>query len=320
MIPNRLIFIWFGQKFPWENVIAMRSAIVTNQPQEVLLLHQGLSEDLEELQEFISQDYFKLIEVDSTWFDHLPDQGVCWELFQELTSPASRANLLRLAALWKIGGVYLDTDTISVKSLQALREKFDGFIGVEPVALPREYFESKNPLRHIPTGIKFAWREFCARVPGGVRLFRPIESWFHASVNNAVIGSIPENPVLKQAFQTIVDMDPVQQRKRFRLGTHLMQDVTQNKSQLGLEVLPAEYFYPLGPEISAQWFRAGTQSKMQEFCTPNTYVVHWYNSVEGRFLKEKLSQDWVDRNATTAFAHMVREFGQALDTPPPEDS
>lgn len=308
MIPNRLIFIWFGQKFPWENVIAMRSAINTNSPEEVLLLHQGLSEETPGLEEFLSLSNFKLIEADSSWFQGLPDQGVAWELFQELTSPASKANLLRLAALWKIGGVYLDTDTITIRDLKPLREQHDGFIGVEPVALPREYFQSRNPLRHIPTGIKFAWREICARVPGGVSLFRPIESWFSASVNNAVIGSIPEHPLIRQAFETIVHMDPQMQRKRFRLGTHLMQDVTNNQSSDNFEVFPAEYFYPLGPEISAQWFRNGTSTKVEQFCTPNTYVVHWYNSVEARFLSEKLSQEWVDAHPTTAFSQLVRDF------------
>jgi hypothetical protein len=317
MIPSRLIFIWFGSHFPWENVTAIRSAIRVNQPQEVYLLHQGLSEDLPELREFLQLPCFKFIEADQSWFQGLPDHGVTWELFQELKSPASRANLLRLAVLWKVGGVYLDTDTISIRDLQPLREKHQGFIGVEPVALPREYFESNNPWRHIPTGLKFAWRELCARVPGGVSLFRPIEPFFHSSVNNAVIGSIPEHPIIKKAFETIYHMDPEKQRKRFRLGTHLMQDVTANKSQEDFKVFPAEYFYPLGPEISAQWFRHGTNSQVDKFTTNQTYVVHWYNSVEARFLKEKLSQNWVDNHPHTAFSQLVRDYAMPLSSSHP---
>ncbi len=312
MIPNRLIFIWFGDSFPWENIIAMRSAINTNSPDEVLLIHQGLSADMPELAEFFKLKFFRFVEADVSWFKNLPDEGIAWELFQELTSPASRANLLRLAVLWKMGGVYLDTDTITIRDLTPLRQSHQGFIGVEPVALPREYYQSSNPLRHIMVGLKFIWREFCARTPGGAKWFRYTEGWFHPSVNNAVIGSIPEHPMIKKAFETILTMDAETQRKRFRLGTHLMQDVTGNTSQENFEVFDSEYFYPLGPEISAQWFKKGTDTKVREFCRPNTFVVHWYNSVERRFLKENLSADWVKRNPACAFSKLVSEYGDEV--------
>jgi hypothetical protein len=114
--------------------------------------------------------------------------------------------------------------------------------------------------------------------------------------------------MLKKAFETIASMNPEQQRLRFRLGTHLMQGVTQNKTSLDFAVLGPEYFYPQGPEISAHWFKKGTRGKLEQMTTEHTYVVHWYNSVEARFLAEPVTQKWVDDNNSTAFAEMVDEF------------
>lgn len=306
-IPNRLIFIWFGNSFPYTNILAIRSAIKANNPQEVLLLHKGLSKDTPELQEFFKLPEFKLQEAGLEWFDDLPDQGLSKELFQELNSPASKANLLRLAALWKIGGVYLDTDTISTKSLADLRE-LEGFCGKEHVILPREFYLSKNPLKWIGVGVKMAIREVCARIPNGYKLFRYFDKYYSQSVNNAVIGSVPQNPLIKKAFQTISTLSHEEQRLRFRLGTHLMQGVTKNKTSIDFAVLGPNYFYPQGPEISAHWFKKGTRGKLDLLTTEHTYVVHWYNSVEARFLTEPITEEWVKNNPTTSFAEMVEKF------------
>lgn len=73
-------------------------------------------------------------------------------------------------------------------------------------------------------------------------------------------------------------------------------------------ILPARYFYPLGPEISAHWFKKHTDNKLDKLILKDTRIVHWYNSVEGRFLKTKLSEEWVKKNPTTAFSRMAQEL------------
>ena len=193
-----------------------------------------------------------------------------------------------------------------VKELGGLMEQH-GFVGVEPVALPAGLFKSINPFRWIYCGLQFAFREFCARLPGGYKLFRWAERGFSASVNNAVIGAEPGNETIRKAFQFIKEMPETERLKRYRLGTRLLQNVTRNKSSDSMLVLPAKYFYPLGPEISAHWFKAKTSNKLESLLQKETCVVHWYNSVEGRFLKTKVSAEWVKKNPTTAFSALANE-------------
>jgi hypothetical protein len=78
-----------------------------------------------------------------TWLDHHPD----WELRfwteenlpaglrrpearERLRSPAERANILRLEALWRFGGVYVDTDFECLRSIEPLIEDAELFISL----------------------------------------------------------------------------------------------------------------------------------------------------------------------------------------------
>lgn len=307
MIPNRLIFIWLGPKFPWSGGIAIRSAYKVQKPQSIWLVHEGLKQEGDGWELIKDIPGLEVFPVEDAHFEGLGDNGLCQELFKTLKAPASRANLLRLALLYKFGGVYLDTDIIAVKPMDDLLQ-LQGFIGTEPVALPAGLFKSINPFRWIYCGLQFAFREFCARIPGGYKLFRLAERGFSAAVNNAVIGSEPGNATIRNAFEYIKTMPEAERLKRFRLGTRLMQNVTHNKSSESMTVLPAPFFYPLGPEISAQWFKSKTSNKLSKLLLEQTRIVHWYNSVEGRFLHTKVSAEWVQQHPTTAFSELSKEF------------
>ncbi|SHK69041.1 glycosyltransferase [Fibrobacter sp. UWEL] len=305
MIPNRLIFIWLGPKFPWSGGLAIRSAYNVQKPQSIWLVHEGLKQEGDGWDLIKDIPGLEVIPVNDGHFEGLGDDGLCGKLFHTLTAPASRANLLRLALLFKYGGVYLDTDIIMTKPFGEMME-LRGFVGTEPVALPASLFKSINPFRWAFCGMQFAFRELCARMPGGYGLFRSFEGLFTAAVNNAVIGAEPGNETIVKAFEYIKTMPEEERLKRFRLGTRLLQNVTGNKSSDSMEVVPAPYFYPLGPEVSAHWFKNNTHKKVQKLVLPETRVVHWYNSVEGRFLKTKLSKEWVDSHPNTAFSELAR--------------
>ena len=305
MIPNRLIFIWLGPKFPWSGGLAIRSAYQIQKPSSLWLVHEGLKLEGDGWDLVKDIPGLEVIPVSDSHFDGLGDDGLCGKLFHTLTAPASRANLLRLALLYKYGGVYLDTDIVMVKPFGKLMLQ-KGFVGTEPVALPASLFGSFNPLRWIFCGVQFAFREFCARIPRGYGLFRIFEGLFTAAVNNAVIGSEPGNETISKAFGFIKTMPPEERLKRFRLGTRLLQKVTGNKSSDSMKVVNAKYFYPLGPEISAHWFKKNTRKRLNKLLRAETCVVHWYNSVEGRFLKTKLSRQWVEDNPDTAFSELSR--------------
>ena len=111
-IPNRLIFIWFGERFPVTNLVAIRSAMHHCRPTQTLLIHEGLSPTTPGVDALLAEPGFELRAAGREWFEGLPPGAeLAAELYTELAAPATRANLLRLAALWQLGGIYLDTDT-----------------------------------------------------------------------------------------------------------------------------------------------------------------------------------------------------------------
>ena len=304
MIPNRVFFIWLGQNFPWSAGIAALSALRTQKPCEVVVYSdvelQGEGFELTKTEKNIKFRIF-----DENLFEDLGDNGICKELCDKLKSPASKANLLRLALLYKYGGIYLDTDTIFVKNVNDLLN-LKGFCGAETVALPAKLYNSVNPFAYIACAIRFAWRFFCTYSPSGEQIFKKTEGFFSQCANNAVLASEPKNPIIAQAFKEINLMDKATQLKRFRLGTHLLEKISKNKSSEFMEVLPREYFYPLGPEICRHYFLDGSAKRLNKMLFPQTRIIHWYNSVEHRFLKEPLNAEWIKKHPCSAFAEMCK--------------
>jgi hypothetical protein len=302
VIPNRIFFIWLVKNFPWSAGVAVLSALRAQKPEEIIVYSdielQSEGFDLIKGEKGIA---FKII--DSSVFKDLGDNGVCEELYSKVKSPASKANLLRLALLYKYGGIYLDTDTVFIKPIDDLLS-FKGFCGKETVALPIELFESINPFAYLICGLQFVWRFFCTYYPGGEQIFRKTEKFFSQSANNAVLASEAKNPIIAKAFEEINFMKESTRLRRYRLGTHLLQSITQNKSSEFMEVLPSCYFYPLGPEICRHYFLDGTTKRLNKILLPETRIVHWYNSVERRFLNEPLNAAWLDKHPHSAFAEL----------------
>lgn len=304
-IPNHLLFVWYGKRLPFSCELALRSAIHHCRPDRVYFFFEGLESEIPRLQKDYKAECIPCSEVRRHWFKDLPtDVEMLGGLYDALSSHASRSNLVRLAALWKVGGVYLDTDTLTIRDLAPLR-RYRGFCGLEPLALPSDLFESLNPLRWGTAGFRLGLREICARLPGGYRLFRPFEKVFFFCVNNAVMGSTVKNPKLEEAFRSICEMPPKMQLKRYRLGTHLLQKITENRSRPGMEVLPPDVFYPLGPEISAHWFKRQPSRLDTRLITKNTRVIHWYHSVEKRFLREEISPVLLNNNPQWPFSRLA---------------
>ena len=65
----------------------------------------------------------------------------------------------------------------------------------------------------------------------------------------------------------------------YALGPDLLQDVVADDRPDDLVVHHPEVFYPLPPEISEHWFRAGDTVQLDAVLSAETRVVHWYASV-----------------------------------------
>jgi hypothetical protein len=150
VVPPVAHFIWFGTQLPWVHALAMHSAARRGGFEQVVLHH---ADDLSRtsvwpgllaLPGFVA----RRIEVDAL-FDAVGEgAGELAAIYRELDAPAARANVLRAAILAVHGGVYLDLDTITVRSLEPLRRRCGAFCGEERVVWPATVRRSRSLLVH----------------------------------------------------------------------------------------------------------------------------------------------------------------------------
>ena len=304
-IPNRLVFIWFGSTFSYSQLLAVRSAVRTCRPDETLIVNEGLSVDAPNVGAALREDGVRLVDAGVDWFHGVPRGEVAAELYDRLESPAARANLLRLAVLHREGGVYLDFDTLTVRDLAPLRAQ-PGFCGLEHVTMPHGRPTSWRG--RLSTRALQKLRGACARSRSGVSAFERIERWYPRAVNNAVLGLAPGSALAVEAFQTIAELPMERRHVRFALGTHLLQQLTGNRSRPDVTVYPPPYFYPLGPRLSAHWFRARSSEDWRSWIRDETHVLHWYASNEQE-LADEIDRAWVRRHAgQIPFATLAAPF------------
>ena len=243
--------------------------------------------------------------------DHPTILPLIAKLIDTLPLSSSKSNLIRMAALWKYGGIYLDADTVTIQDLVDLRTH-TAFCGLEHVVLSQFFYQSPNPLKWIWAGIRMGWRDLCTRFPNGYKWFRKTQDLYPLCANNAVMGFESYHPLLKQFFLEIEAMSSKDQYKRFHLGTHLIQKTTAKFSQHNISMLDYSYFYPLGPELSNHWFQFPNANWKEEFLYSNTKVVHWYHSVETRLIErkwnKKLNEEFVRQHPTLPYSQLIQPY------------
>ena len=148
MIPAVAHFVWFGKTLPYAYILGVRSAAMRGGFSQVLIHHADELERSTALDEALALPNVELSRLTLETLKKAPieraDELV--ELFQKLEQPAAKANMMRAAILANQGGVYLDTDTITLKDFDLLRQEHSAFCGAEHIALPSTVKDSRNPL------------------------------------------------------------------------------------------------------------------------------------------------------------------------------
>jgi hypothetical protein len=299
-IPLRAHFIWLGRELPWVNVLAIRSAAERGGFERVTLHHD---EDLSAAPHYAALAAVDRIELRRLDVDALIDG--CGDLapalkaaYAGLPTPPIRKDLIRLAILHSEGGVYLDLDTVTVRSFEALCAEAQAFCGEERIVFPREVKWSRNPAVLLLAQLRNGLRDVLALLPKGWAVFRALEGLYPRAVNGAVIGSAPRSRFTTRALERITEMPPEQQRRFCGIGPHLLQELAPQFSRPELVVHPPPVFYPLGPEISRHWFhlRRGA-GPLDRVLLPDTRVVHWYASIRNQVLASAIDPAYVRANA-----------------------
>lgn len=323
-IPPNLLFVWFGAKVPLFVELALRSAASHNPECKVVLLASGLtpvehsrlqvpglSVETLNIEALFSAASRRAYETHGRGLD-LQRLKYVWE---QLRTPAARANLVRLLYLFCYGGIYLDTDTLTLRNFDDLRA-YSAFCGQERLLWPKERLDKKRLYFWLTGPLLTVARKTFANLPRGYRAQAPLYRHYALAVNNAVLGCSPAHPAFLDALDRALALPHAELSKPFRLGTHLLQqafqtDVRQSSEETAdraVTLLPPEYFYPLGPVISSHYFRetSDVDAMLAEVLTPNTHVIHWYASVSNL-----LSYDTtriLDERQSVPFAHLCAPY------------
>jgi hypothetical protein len=296
VIPNVAHFIWFGKHLPWVHRVAVRSAARVGQFARVVLHHEPSldARELSELRELREFDP-RPIDAKSLFRGVGVDPQALLNLYARLKEPAARANVLRAAILAAEGGIYLDTDTVTVGAFTALREA-EVFCGAERVVSPATLLQGGSAREVARAYGLTLLRDVLRRLPDGYRAFRRFETLYGLAPNNAVLGARPNHPFMLSLLDGMLRLPRARAVQRYSLGTHLLQETVANFRGSGLVVHPPEVFYPLGPEISQHWFRLRNHVDLTSVLTPETRLVHWYASARTRKIANRIDPEYVLHN------------------------
>lgn len=313
-IPAHLHFIWIGPRLPWFAKLAIQTAL-DHVPEARVSLWATDDLTRDEQVTSLRSPRFELQRLDAeTLFADAPGElpvALLAKLFTTLTQPAARANIARLLVLARFGGVYLDTDTVTLRDLAPLYS-LEAFCGLEHVVWPLQKRYGVHPYRVIGGPLKGLLRNACASLPRGERLFQRVAPLYATAANNAVLGFRAGHPFLLETLQRVAELSDEERARRYRLGTHLLQEMlTERGEALGVKQLPPPYFYPLGPELSRQYFRKRRDAlaAARAVVQPETHVIHWYASVSelARYDESCVLAERGDTIFATLAAQLIRK-------------
>ncbi len=318
-IEPKFHFVWFGPQFPQFAHIAIASALKHNPDAQAILWHGPelhIDATLQRLQTRGLQCHVIDFDSLSTQAKELGakfDIETLREIYRDLSAPAARSNLVRLLAIFVHGGIYLDTDTLTLKNLDSLRQE-GGFCGLEHILWPSGM--SKTNVRALALA---ELRRVCASFALGSTIHRFLLPLYSQAANNAVLGFRKNHPFGGKILQAATQVPKADWAKRFRFGTHLLQRGLQefNGKELQLNeriaVLAPHYFYPLGPVISRHYFRKTKQVEedAQKLLSPETHVIHWYASVAQ--LNQRGFDHILSHRKSEVYSHLCAPYLQLLE-------
>ncbi len=297
MIPRAAHFVWLGRELSWVHLVALASAVRAGEFEHVTLHHTDPLDDSPVHRELAGLSTLKLERLDPEALLVRVGRGELVGTYRALAAPAARSNLIRAALLFERGGVYLDADTVTLRSFAALCARGGAFCGEERLVFPVRA-GGGIAARFSPVALlRTAARDVLRRLPEGQRAFSRIERLYPTGANNAVLGAEPRHPFLTELFARMLELLPRERLVRYALGTHALQRAVASYRGGGLEVLPPAAFYPLGPEISEHWFRLRQHVHLDQVVSSETLLVHWYASVRTARHVRKLDASFVRRHA-----------------------
>jgi hypothetical protein len=228
------------------------------------------------------------------------DPGSIAALYRGQPGPSQRKDLIRALLLVQQGGVYMDLDTVTVRSLRSLRESAGAFCGEERICFPG-WSAGRKELRTQTRAYALTAVRYCLRLaPRGFEAFRLVEPLYALQVNGAVLGAEPESNFVRAYIRAMLALPTERAHSKSGIGPDLLAETVAGYQGGELRVLPPRWFYPLAPEISEHWWsrvRAPAE-KLDRVLGEEAHVVHWYGSVRNAKLATRVDPGYVRTHAS----------------------
>ena len=321
-IPAQIHFCWIGTSLPWASVFAILSAAERSDLPDIILHHADDLDDGPQLRALLQAPCVRLSRIDplaclaQTEATLGLSGGALTGLYNSLTSPVMRTDILRAAILHQRGGIYLDLDTVTVASLAPLLRATQ-FVGSEFIVWPLFARASRSPAKLARYVTLDVLRKLLKRLPNGWRVFRRVERLYFRGINNAVMGAQASSRLFSSYLSAMLDVPAKRQMQAYALGPDLLQDVVDQYRHDDLVIHEPHVFYPLPPEISEHWFRLRRDVRLAEVLSAETRVAHWYASIRNRSRINQIDPAYVRAHRhhqlySTLVHSCIRDFEQLV--------
>ena len=306
-------FVWFGESFAEFGIIAIASALRKN-PGSTAILWHGAELHIDEHLQRLTEQGLELRRIDaSQLMSEAKGKGASFDvdrleaIYASLSAPAAKSNLIRLLAIYNLGGIYLDTDTITLKELSEFRAT-GAFCGVEQVLWPTGRSQA-----HMGALLLGELRRLSALNSWAYGLHKRLLRFYSQAANNAVLGFSAQHVFCDGLLAAASDVPESEWGKRYRFGTHLLQRAlaaggSNEGSSEGVTVYPSAYFYPVGPVVSRHYLRRtdDVKSLSAQLIDEKTAVIHWYASVSQ--LKKRGFAHIRQNQGSEVYSHLCADY------------
>ena len=315
-IPNRFLFVWDDNFLPYGAYLAIKSVATHCRPESIDFYKTPELDEVPLFKRLVREvDCLRPVNIDlPAWLEEaaLPctrELLAANAFLKERNYYGSVSDLLRALRLYLGGGIYLDTDTLTLRDLSPLLSQ-EGFLAEEHILVSSAVYKKNSRWRYLRTGPLTLLRDLCARMAFGVRLFRLLSPLYVRAVHNAVMGFRKGHPLMRDALLRIAENYPRRPLRYPLLGPDALQDLIAEKSYPGLTIYPPRHFSPLGPTMTYQFFRQRNPRTIdalhRQVIAPDTYVVHWGSyGVKGGTELPKTDEDLARLRPQQLFARLA---------------
>src|SRR5512140_754186 len=260
IIPNQFHFVWDDNFFPYSAYLAIRSVAMHAEPERIFLYKTPALDGVASF-ERLRREVPCLEPVDIDLGGWLEQAGLpCVQqlldanrFLKQHNFYGSVSDLLRALNLYLRGGIYLDTDTLTLREMGPLR-RHGAFLAEEHILVSSKVWKRNSRWRYLRTAPLTLARDLCSRFAYGVRLFQAISGLYVRVVHNAVMGCRPRHPLMRDVLLRIAERYPDRPKRYPLLGPDTVQDLIEENRYDDLAVLPPHCFSPLGPTMTFQYF------------------------------------------------------------------